>query len=154
MSTLTLDAFLPASLPVVGATIGNRQEDSITDCVDRALEAAFPIRQGAERRRDSRFPYPHPVYLTPCDDDELPTEPLVVIGRHLSAHGLDFYHRQPLPFRRVIASLDAGEHGWVGLLLELSWCRFSRHGWYDGGGRFLAAVPTPLGPPRRRSSAG
>jgi hypothetical protein len=69
---------------------------------------------------------------------------LVVIGKHLSEHGLDFYHRQPVPQRRVIASLDGGSAGWVGLLLELNWCRFTRHGWYDNGGRFVAIVDSPL----------
>ena len=34
--------------------------------------------------------------------------------------------------------------GWIGLLLELTWCRFTRHGRYDNGGRFLAVVPSPL----------
>jgi hypothetical protein len=145
MSLLTLDAVLPVALPVVGATAGNRQEDPIAARIEHVLAAAYPVRRGAERRRDTRFPYPHPVYLTPCDADREADETIVVIGRHLSLHGIDFYHRQPLPYRRVIASLDAGEHGWLGLLLELSWCRFNRHGWYDNGGRFLGVVESPLG---------
>jgi hypothetical protein len=32
----------------------------------------------------------------------------------------------------------------VGLVVELAWCRFSRHGWYDNGGRFIAVIPSPL----------
>ncbi|MDX1948180.1 MAG: hypothetical protein SFU86_22510 [Pirellulaceae bacterium] len=144
MSTLLLDTFLPAQLPVVGATAGNRQGDFIAESVDWILAAATPSRRGAERRREARYPYPHPILLTPCDQPLAGEPPVIgVIGRHLSPHGLDFYHRDPLPHRRVIASLDGGQRGWISLLLELTWCRFSRHGWYDGGGRFLAVVPTP-----------
>jgi len=28
--------------------------------------------------------------------------------------------------------------------VDLAWCRFNRHGWYDNGGRFTAVVPSPL----------
>ena len=44
----------------------------------------------------------------------------VVIGKHLAPHGIDFYCRQPLAERRVIASLDCGREGWIGLVLELA----------------------------------
>jgi hypothetical protein len=100
----------------------------------------------AERRREPRLPYPYPIYLTPINPSgvALVDETLIVIGKHLSEHGVDFYHREAIPHRRVIASLDAGDLGWVGLLLELTWCRFTRHGWYDNGGRFLAVVDSPL----------
>jgi len=69
---------------------------------------------------------------------------LVVIGKHLARHGLDFYCPQPLAEKRVIASLDCGRQGWIGLVVELEWCRFSRHGWYDNGGRFVGIVRSPL----------
>jgi hypothetical protein len=92
------------------------------------------------------LPYPYPIYLTPLSPTEQPLldQTVVVIGKHLSDHGLDFYHREALTYRRAIASLDAGELGWIGLLLELTWCRFTRHGWYDNGGRFVSAVRSPL----------
>jgi hypothetical protein len=43
----------------------------------------------------------------------------------------------------MIASLSVGGE-WVGLLLDLKWCRFTADGLYDNGGRFVAAVPSPL----------
>jgi hypothetical protein len=99
-----------------------------------------------ERRAERRFAYPHLVHLTPVDPDTLKPvgQPLVVVGKQLSESGLGFYHREPLPHRRVIASLELPEGGWLGLLLDIAWCRFGRQGWYDSGGRFLQVMPSPL----------
>jgi hypothetical protein len=44
----------------------------------------------------------------------------------------------------MIASFEYGDDHWVGLVLQLTWCRFSRHGWYDNGGRFLQVAVSPL----------
>jgi hypothetical protein len=120
--------------------------DAVARGVRQALAAAQQPYRGSERRREPRLPYPYPIYLTPINPSGLALvdETLIVIGKHLSEHGVDFYHREAIPHRRVIASLDAGDLGWVGLLLELTWCRFTRHGWYDNGGRFLAVVDSPL----------
>jgi len=146
MSTLTFDTALPAPLPAAGSVAGNRQGDRIASAIRSALTAIEPSKRAVERRRESRHPYPYPIHLTPLDAGGRPAaeRTFVVIGRHLAPHGLDFYCRQPLAERRVIASLDLGREGWIGLLLELNWCRFSRHGWYENGGRFLNVVPSPL----------
>ena len=69
---------------------------------------------------------------------------MVVVGRHLSEHGLTFYHPKPLSFRRVIATLETANGARLAFLLDLSWCRFTRHGWYESGGRFLDTVASPL----------
>jgi hypothetical protein len=134
----------------LAADTGWRQ-DQIADCIERILVAAEPKRRGIERRREARYPFPYPIQLTPYGDDGLPDarRSFAVIGKHVAAHGVDFYSGQPLAERRVIASLDAGREGWISLVLELTWCRFSRHGWYDNGGRFLAVVPSPLAAPAR-----
>jgi hypothetical protein len=83
------------------------------------------------------------IRLTPVDDQSLAPrgEPLVVVGKHLSERGLGFYHPKPLPYRRMIACLEAADGRLVRLLVDLTWCRFSRQGWYESGGRFLQAVP-------------
>ena len=85
------------------------------------------------------------MWLTTVRADGTPDveRTFVVIGKHLAPHGIDFYCRQPLAERRVIVSLD-GPHGWIGLMVELVWCRFNRHGCYDNGGRFIAVVRSPL----------
>jgi hypothetical protein len=43
----------------------------------------------------------------------------------------------------MIVSLETAGGTKLGFLIELSWCRFTRHGWYESGGRFRQAVPAP-----------
>jgi hypothetical protein len=145
--TASEDSFAASSAPPPPLPLPQyRTGDAIARGVRQALAAADRPWCAAERRREPRLPYPYPIYLTPLTpaDQPLTDDTFVVIGKHLSDHGVDFYHREALPYRRVIASLDVGELGWIGLILELTWCRFTRYGWYDNGGRFLAVVPSPL----------
>jgi hypothetical protein len=99
-----------------------------------------------ERRRNQRYAYPHLIHLTPCTPEghPKPDESVVVVGKDLSQCGLGFFHRDPIVERRVIASMQAGPTEWVAFLLDITWCRFNGHGWYDSGGRFLGIVPSPL----------
>ncbi len=49
-----------------------------------------------------------------------------------------FFIPTPLPYRRVIASLETGASAWIGFLVDLHWCRFTRYGWYESGRPILA----------------
>jgi hypothetical protein len=144
MITSTLDP-LPVAIPQPFMADAGRRRDWIFDSILSALEAVDAAPRTLERRRETRYPYPYPIHLTPFGADGKPdvSRTFVVIGKHLAPHGIDFYCRQPLADRRVVASLD-GREGWIGLVVELVWCRFNRHGWYDNGGRFMAVVPSPL----------
>jgi len=146
MPACTFVSVLPAPLPVVSLSALGGRQGPIVSSVEAALAAVEPFRRPLERRRESRSPYPYPIHLTPFGDDGQPDvdSTLVVIGKHLAPHGLDFYCRQPLADRRMIASLDCGSDGWIGMVVELDWCRFNRHGWYDNGGRFIAVTTSPL----------
>jgi len=146
MATLTLDPLRSLSVAQVDLPEGELLLDRVAASVHSVLSAVEPAHRASERRREARYPYPYPIHLTPYGDSGRPRveRTFVVIGKHLSEHGLDFYCRAPLAAKRVIASLDCGKEGWIGLVLELSWCRFGRHGWYDNGGRFLARVASPL----------
>jgi len=112
----------------------------------RLLEMLYPHGSRIERRSDNRFPYPYLVYLTPVGADGATPqgESIVVVGKHLSDRGFDFYHPQPLPYRRVIASLEAVGGARLAFLMDLNWCRFTRQSWYESGGRFLQVVPLPI----------
>jgi hypothetical protein len=105
----------------------------------RSLLGNLPLRIGGERRREHRFPYPYPIRLTPMttDGSVSPAESVVVLGKHLTEHGVDFYFTEPLPYRRAIASFERGGREVVHIVMDLTWCRFGRHGWYENGGRFL-----------------
>ena len=71
------------------------------------LTTLYPRNDLVERRRDTRYPFPQLLYLTPVGRDGVSPEgeSLVVTGKHLSEHGLGFYHQKPLPYRRVIVSM-------------------------------------------------
>ncbi len=129
----------------------SRREEATLDDRVRArvwnlLAAMAPQGHRSEKRADARYPYPYLVHLTPVQPcGEMQSgEAVVVVGRHLSERGITFYHPKPLPFRRVIATLETANGARLAFLLNLTWCRFTRHGWYESGGRFLDAVDSPL----------
>jgi hypothetical protein len=106
----------------------------------------FPAAPSYERRQEQRYPYPRLVMLTPVRADGLtPDGPtFVAVGKHLSERGLGFFHPHPLAHRLVIASLETLDGRWLGFLLDIKRCRFTRQGWYESGGSFLRAVASPL----------
>jgi len=109
----------------------------------RSLVLSLLVAHGgglyAERRRDQRFAFPQLVRLVPLDEagDVVEDEAVVVAGKHLSEKGLGFFHQEPLPYRRVLATFETTGTESVSLELDLSWCRFVRGGWYESGGRFI-----------------
>jgi hypothetical protein len=126
----------------------NTEDQKIRQRVRFVLQAFHQAsRIACDRRRDHRIPFPHPIHVTPVDaSGALATdETFVVLGKHLSECGLDFYCQWPIPHRRVVASWECGAGRWISLLLDLTWCRSNHHGWYENGGRFLQVVESPLG---------
>lgn len=111
------------------------------------LPALAPGRHQPNRRFGPRYPYPQLVRMAPVDRDgsERSGESLVVVGRQLSEQGFDFFHPSPLPYRRVVVTLETCDGRWLRLLLDLTWCRFTRHGWYESGGRFLKILDSGSG---------
>ena len=110
------------------------------------LTTLYPRNDLHERRRDSRYPFPCLIHLTPVGPDGLTPlgETVVVVGKHLSERGFGFYHQAPLPYRRMIASLESKTGHWHAFLIDLNWCRFTKDGWYESGGRLLQTVLSPL----------
>jgi len=123
-------------------------DDEVRVQVWGLLNALYPQNNLVERRRNSRYPFPHLIYLTPVGRDGVTPEgeTLVVVGKHLSEGGLGFYHQKPIPYRRMIASLETANGQWIGFLVDLNWCRFTRQGWYESGGRLLQSVFSPIQP--------
>jgi hypothetical protein len=126
---------------------GPLPDEAVRRQVWKILAGLYPPGRSVERRVAQRFPYPHLLYLTPVADDGISPagNSLVVVGKHLSERGLGFFYpQQSLPDRRVIASLEVEPSRWAGFLLEIVRYRFTQHGWYDSGGRFLQVVPSPI----------
>ncbi|MDA1051246.1 MAG: hypothetical protein O3C40_12310 [Planctomycetota bacterium] len=120
-------------------------DEQIERCVQFALQGASPNRSHDERRRHKRHPFPYPVRLLPVNArNEIVGEPIVVLGKHLTNQGFDFYYQHPVSYRRVIVSFDCELSERVEMLMDLTWCRFNGHGWYENGGRFLSAIDRPV----------
>lgn len=120
-------------------------DDEVRRQVWTLLSGLYPPARPVERRCEQRFAFPHLIYLTPADTGCVDVhESVVVIGKCLSEHGLGFFHQHPIAHRYVIASLEAHDGRWFAFLVDLRWCRFTHHGWYDSGGRLLQVVPSPL----------
>jgi hypothetical protein len=130
---LQLDLLSESSFPA---------DDDVQTQVWGLLNALYPQHDLTERRYENRYPFPYLVQLTPVDEDGVAPQgdTVVVVGKHLSERGLGFYHPQPLPHRRMVASLENGNGQSIRFLIDLSWCRFIKHGWYESGGRFLRLV--------------
>jgi hypothetical protein len=96
-----------------------------------------------ERRRDERMPVPVLFRLTPLDDDRAPivSAAVTVVGKNISRRGMSFYHEQPLPHRRALISVQHPEISDFSAEIDITWCRFTKPGWYESGGRLVAAVP-------------
>ncbi|OHB69195.1 MAG: hypothetical protein A2V70_02165 [Planctomycetes bacterium RBG_13_63_9] len=125
---------------------GRSPQDDVLAQVHRVLIALNPTWRTKERRSESRYPFPHLVRLTPVAEDGITPdgESIVVVGKNLSRRGLDFYHPEPISYRRMIASLEMGGGRSVSFLIDLNWCRFTDQGWYESGGRFLQAIPSDV----------
>ena len=155
MSTSSFDSVLPMPLAAASNSAARPAAGPHRLFGSICFGGVEPFRRPLERRREARYPYPYPIHLTPFAERAARRRSYARRDRQASVpHGIDFYCRQPLAERRVIASLDCGREGWIGLVVELEWCRFSRHGWYDNGGRFVAVVPTPLLGSGRSSASG
>lgn len=137
-----MPATLTEPISLAARPLPEGSESSMRGQLWDLLAGMYPHGGLPERRRQERFPYPRLVYLSPvaADGKTAIGNTLVVAGKHLSERGLGFYHPTPLPYRWVVASLEKGSEQWLSLLLDVSWCRFSRRGWYESGGRFLRAV--------------
>ena len=123
----------------------NSIDPEVRDQVWHVLGKLYPNGKAGERRGDRRYPFPQLVHLTPLETDRLQPsgDAIVVAGKHISERGIGFFHREPLAYRRVISSLQCGDR-WLAFVTDLSWCRFTRLGWYESGGRFLQAVASPI----------
>jgi len=163
LSTLTIPSVLPPfdpsparPLPSTGATEAERRfprglvhpsDHPVRRQVWALLAGLQPPGKWVERRFEQRFPYPHMLYLTPLamEGETIGRRgSLVVVGKHLSESGLSFFHQQPLAHRRMTVSLEGGQGEWAGFLIDIRWCRFTQHGWYESGGQFLETMRSPL----------
>jgi len=121
--------------------LGRLEAKALTQHV-QTLVAQLSPSVTVERRQHRRTAVPVLMQLTPLDEDHkpLPEAAMIVVGKDISQRGLSFFHDRPLPFRRAIVSLEHPEGSHFAAEIDVSWCRFTRPGWYVSGGRLLRAV--------------
>ncbi len=121
-------------------------EDDVRTQVWGLLGALYPRGDLVERRGEHRYPYPYLLHLTPVADDGsvVQSEAVSVVGKYLSEKGIGFYHPQPLPHRKMIATLEGAGGAPLAFMIDVTWCRFTKQGWYESGGRFLDVVPSTM----------
>ena len=120
-------------------SVGSAPADAVGAQVRRVIAATAAPDIASQRRQSQRTAFPQLLRLQAVDPLTLvpQDESLVVVGRFLSEQGLGFFHQEPMPHRFVVVSIDVPGDAPTRLLLDVSWCRFTRHGWYESGGRFL-----------------
>lgn len=127
-----------------------RTDTDIRQRVNDIVESTAQDRAQPDRRVDKRYAFPQLLTLTPISDrDDISQigHPVHVVGKWLAERGLDFFHTDNMPFRRAIVSFEAQGGAEAHLILNISWSRFLRPGWYDSGGRFTHVVePHEPGP--------
>lgn len=119
----------------------------VNDHISRLLESlAIPCNVGRDRRGRQRFPFPKLIHVTPISPTGLllEDETIVVVGKSISRDGIGFFHQQPFAHRRAVVLLPTSPDQWLGIVTDVSWCRFTRYGWYESGGHFLEVVEVPL----------
>ena len=107
-----------------------------------AFVARLHPTMARERRHDDRTAIPVLFRLTPLDADHQPIEnqAATVIGKNISRRGLSFYHEWPMPHRRAFIELAHPALGCFAAEIDVSWCRFTKPGWYESGGRLIRCI--------------
>lgn len=107
-----------------------------------ALLARLQPSVPRERRRDDRCAIPMLFKLTPLDVEGRPRaqEATIVVGKNISRRGLCFFHEQSICHRRAIIELVQFGMGEFAAEIDVTWCRFTKPGWYESGGRLVRAV--------------
>lgn len=117
----------------------SQSENPLASAVWQVISKIYPDSPPNERRQSTRYPFPYLIQLQPVSDVATTTRvgsPLVAVGKQISESGLGFYHPKPLPGRYSVVFLQGGGAA-VAVLMELIWTRFTEHGWYESGARFL-----------------
>ena len=119
----------------------------IESLVDGASASWHTSAQVMQSRGLHRFAYCKPLWITPVDElaEQPSCDAIVVDGRDLSPGGVSFVHVAPLPYRIVVVTFQSADGRRASVLTRLNWCRFTRDGRYQSGGRFLRLFELPDG---------
>ncbi len=122
-----------------GHTGGESDRASLASDIEALLTLLHP-RVALEQ--NDRCAIPILFQLTPLDDERQPIEheATIVVGKNISRRGISFYHERPISHRRARIELVQPGLGPFAAEIDVSWCRFTKPGWYESGGRLVRAV--------------
>jgi len=137
MATMIVDTRSHVAIPLAPPT-----DTLVRERVWRLLSNLYPVAPLLNRRMEQRYPFASLAHVTPVEDDggAAPAPPMVVSTKNISENGVSFFHPGTLPYRRVLLRFERDDESSVTFLVDLSWCRFTRQGWYESGGRLLQVV--------------
>ena len=116
------------------------------ECLVAALVASWNISPSLLQKRNwHRVGFHKPIGLTPLDDRSFEPvgQPTVMPGRDISLHGISFVHQHPLPYRTVAVTFLLQGGNTESIVTRLTWCRYTRDGYYHSGGKFVKTVALP-----------
>lgn len=118
----------------------------IESLVDTLVASWNRSYQVVPNRRWHRAALDKPVVLTPLDEEtELPVgDPLIASGKDVSVRGISFLHIDPLPYCKVAVSFPDDQEIPTSVVTWLKWCRFTKEGLYQSGGRFVRMIDLEL----------
>ncbi len=126
----------------------------LDQAITRILEANGFVVTRRERRQARRYPLHQPVTVTPIDPKSgraLPEESFHALVTDISAGGFGLIVKQLLRTEQAVLSFWTEDRPWCHMLFQPRWVKFTTRGYYQIGGRFLAALPgnfcSPPGPP-------
>jgi len=141
--TFFVIADLPHMTVVTDNTIAAKtNRATLTIQVEALLSRLYPVAE-RERRRDDRVAIPVLFRLTPLDADRqlLEQESSIVVGKNISRRGVSFYHEKAITNRRALIELADPMVGSFVAEIDITWCRFTKPGWYESGGRLIRTSP-------------
>jgi hypothetical protein len=114
---------------------------TLTLQIETLLSRLHPVVE-RERRQDDRIAIPVLLRLTPYDDNQRPLdeEASIVVGKNISRRGVSFYHQQPITHRRALIEVADPVAGTFAAEVDINWCRFTKPGWYESGGRLIRSA--------------
>src|SRR4029079_3060982 len=114
---------------------------TLTIQIEALLSRLHPAVE-RERRHDDRIAIPVLFRLTPFDANRQPLdqEASIVVGKNISRRGVSFYHEKPITHRRALIELADPSVGIFVAEIDVTWCRFTKPGWYESGGRLIRSA--------------
>jgi hypothetical protein len=143
---------IPAAVTPPMGQVPQQTDPELKQAIRGVLSRLSPL-VARDRRRYARQPMPMLLELTPVDSEtgEPSGSPIIVVGKSLSEAGIGFFHQDSITHRHVVVRLESLPEDDVAFLVDLAWCRYTRYGWYESGGRFLKVIQAST---RQPASAG